>query len=166
MAVADQSPYAAMSAMSIDPIYLAVCQVPDFQALGGENALRPEQRRRLAAVRSSRQVRHRELRSLTIEVMRAAFQRFHEIEWLADSRRARQLRAYLDRERAWLDDYALFRALHRQSGERAWWDWAAPLAGRERRALKQARASLADECLFQAYLQWQAEIQWQDARRA
>ena len=166
MAVADQSPYSAMSAMAVDPIYLAVYQVPDFQALGGESALRPEQRRLLAAVRSSPQVRYREIRSLKAEAMRAAFERFHEIEWRADSRRARQLRAYLDRERAWLDDYALFRALHRQSGERAWWHWAAPLAARERRALKQARASLADEYLFQSYLQWQAEIQWHEARRA
>jgi 4-alpha-glucanotransferase len=166
MAVADQSPYSAMSAMAIEPLYIAVHQVPDFEALGGESALRPEQRRRLAAVRSSPRVQYREIRSLKTEAMRAAFQRFHEIEWLAGSRRARQLRAYLDRERAWLDDYALFRALHRQSGERAWWNWAAPLAARERRALKQARAALADEYLFHAYVQWQAEIQWHDARHA
>ena len=56
MAVDDQSPYAALSAMAIDPIYVAVHQIPDFEALGGEAALRPEQRRRLAAVRASRRI--------------------------------------------------------------------------------------------------------------
>jgi 4-alpha-glucanotransferase len=165
-AVDDHSPYSAMSAMAIDPVYIAVHQVPDFQALGGEDALRPEQRRRLAAVRSARRIQYAEVRSLKTEALRAAFQRFHDVEWLTGSRRARSLRAYLDRERAWLDGYALFRALHRQSGERAWWNWAAPLAARERRALKQARASLADEHLYHAYVQWQAGLQWQEARLA
>ena len=166
MAVADHSPYSAMSAMAIDPIFVAVHQIPDFEALGGESSLRPEQRRRLAAVRASRRIAYQDIRSLKAEALRGAFARFHEVEWLAGSRRARQLRAYLDRERSWLDDYTLFRALHQHSGERAWWEWDASLAGRERRALRQARGSLADELLFHGYVQWQADIQWHYARRA
>jgi 4-alpha-glucanotransferase len=117
-------------------------------------------------VRAAPQICYREVRSLKTEALRAAFQRFQEAEWQPGSRRARQLRAYMDRERAWLDDYALFRALHRQCGERAWWSWAAPIAARERRALKQVRASLSDEHLYHAYVQWQADLQWRDARSA
>ena len=166
MAVDDHSPYSAMSAMAIDPLYIAVHQIPDFEALGGESSLRPEQRRRLAAVRVSRRIAYQDIRALKSEALRAAFSRFHQVEWLAESRRARQLRAYMDRERSWLDDYVLFRALHQQTGERAWWEWDAPLAQRERRALRQARASLADELLFHAYVQWQADLQWHYARRA
>jgi 4-alpha-glucanotransferase len=166
MAVDDHSPYSAISAMAIDPIYLALDEVPDFKALGGEAALRPDLRRLLASLRASRRVRYQEIRSLKSEALRASFARFHQVEWLPGSRRARQLRAYLDRERGWLDDYALFRALHRASGERAWWTWAPPVAGRQRRALRQARTSLADECLYHAYVQWQADLQWHEARRA
>jgi 4-alpha-glucanotransferase len=166
MAVDDHSPYSAMSAMATDPVYIAIHQVPDFEALGGEGALRPEQRRRLAAVRVSRRIAYQEIRALKTEALRAAFSRFHQVEWLPGSRRARQLRAYIDRERSWLDDYTLFRALHQQSGERPWWEWDSTLAGRERRALREARASLGDELLFHAYVQWQADVQWHDARRA
>jgi len=166
MAADDQSPYAALSAMAIDPIYIAVHQIPDFEALGGEAALGPEQRRRLAAVRASRRIAYRDIRALKREALRAAFARFHDVEWLPRSRRARQLRAYMDRERAWLDDYALFRALHHEARERPWWQWPAPLAGRDQRALRQARASLAGEYLFHTYVQWQADIQWHYARRA
>lgn len=165
MAVDDHSPYSAMSAMAIDPLYVAVHQIPDFEALGGEGSLRPEQRRRLAAVRVSRRIAYQDIRALKTEALRAAFSRFHQVEWLPESRRARQLRAYIDREGCWLDDYTLFRALHQQSGERAWWEWDAPLAQRERRALREARASLADELLFHAYVQWQADMQWHYARR-
>ena len=166
MAVADHSPYSAMSAMAIDPIYIAVHQIPDFAAVGGEGSLRPEQRRRLAAVRVSRRIAYQDVRALKTDALRTAFSRFHQVEWLPRSRRARQLHAYIDRERAWLDDYTLFRALHQQSGERAWWEWDETLAQRERRALRQARAALADELLFHAYVQWQADLQWHYARRA
>ena len=165
MAVDDHSPYSAMSAMAIDPVYLSLPQIPDFEALGGEGSLRPEQRRRLAAVRVSRRIAYQDIRSLKTEALRAAFSRFHQVEWLPRSRRARQLRAYIERERSWLDDYSLFRALHQHSGERAWWEWDAALARRERGALRQARGSLADEHLFHAYVQWQADLQWHYARR-
>jgi len=166
MAVDDHSPYSAISAMALDPLYISLNDVPDFQAQGGEASLRPDERRRLAAVRASRRVCYREIRSLKTGVLRTSFRRFQQAEWLAGSRRARQLRAYIDRERAWLDDYTLFRALHQQSGERAWWNWAPPLVARERSALRQARAALADELLYHAYVQWLADIQWHDARRA
>ena len=52
MAVDDQSPYAALSAMAIDPIYVAVHQIPDFEAQGGEAALAPG--RAAAACRGAR----------------------------------------------------------------------------------------------------------------
>ena len=73
VAVNDHSPYAAMSAMAIDPIYIALHEVPDFQAQGGEASLGPDERRRLAAVRASRRVCYSEIRSLKTAVLRASF---------------------------------------------------------------------------------------------
>ena len=40
MAPGQQSPYSAISAMAIDPIYITVPSVPEFVALGGEAAPR------------------------------------------------------------------------------------------------------------------------------
>src|SRR4030095_14009162 len=97
-----------------DPIYLAVHQIPDFAAVGGEGSLRPEQRRRVAAVRAARSTPYQDDRAPKTEALREAFSRFPQVEWLPRSRRARQLHAYIDRERSWLDDYTLFRALHQQ----------------------------------------------------
>src|SRR5215216_4525714 len=39
MAPGQQSPYSAISAMAIDPIFIDLSAVPDFQALGGEAAM-------------------------------------------------------------------------------------------------------------------------------
>src|SRR2546425_10330510 len=38
MAPGQQSPYSAISAMAIDPIFITLRDVPEFQALGGEAA--------------------------------------------------------------------------------------------------------------------------------
>ena len=54
MAAGQQSPYSAISAMAIDPIFISVPRVAEFAALGGEAALAPEDREALAAVRAAR----------------------------------------------------------------------------------------------------------------
>src|SRR5258708_13615017 len=51
MAPGQQSPYSAISAMAIDPIYIHVPATADFDALGGEAALASAHRTLLAAVR-------------------------------------------------------------------------------------------------------------------
>ena len=56
MAPGQQSPYSAISAMAIDPIFISVPRVPEFAALGGEAALE-RRRSRGAATRSARSPR-------------------------------------------------------------------------------------------------------------
>ena len=51
MAPGQQSPYSAISAMAIDPIYIRVPDVPEFAALGGEASLTAADRELLDAVR-------------------------------------------------------------------------------------------------------------------
>src|SRR5215212_6854963 len=51
------SPYAALSAFAIDPVYLALDGVEDFAAAGGRDALDAEQRVSLERLRDSPHVR-------------------------------------------------------------------------------------------------------------
>src|SRR6266513_2415499 len=53
MAPGQQSPYSAISAMAIDPIFIHLPGVADFAALGGEGGLSPADRDELASVRSA-----------------------------------------------------------------------------------------------------------------
>src|SRR5918997_5916958 len=47
MADGQNSPYSAMSAMAIDPIFISPAEVPDIEALGGEALLADDERRLL-----------------------------------------------------------------------------------------------------------------------
>jgi len=164
MAPGQQSPYSAISAMAIDPIFIRVPDVPEFDALGGEAALSPEDREALTRIRRGRCIDHKTVRRLKYASLRAAFRRFLEAEWRRDTPRARALRAYASEQAWWIEDYSLFRAIHAREGERAWTEWPAELQRREPAAIDRARKELADEVVFYQYLQWQAGTQWLRAR--
>jgi len=165
MAPGQQSPYSAISAMAIDPIFIRLPDLPDFDALGGEDALSPDDRETLTRVRASPRIEYHDVRRLKMTWLRAAFQRFVEAEWRRDSPRARALKSYVSEQAWWIEDYALFRALHAREGERPWTEWPSELQRREPAAIDKARRELADQVLFQHYLQWVAGTQWQRTRQ-
>ena len=164
MAPGQQSPYSAISAMAIDPIFIAVPLVPDFAALGGEDSLGDDDRARLALVRNAARIEYAEIRALKKTALRAAFSRFFETEWCRDTGRSRSLKTFLSEQAWWIEDYALFRAIHAREDERPWTQWPEALQRREPAEIDHARRELSREVLFQQYLQWIADAQWKDAR--
>jgi 4-alpha-glucanotransferase len=165
MPVTESSPYSALSAMAIDPQFITLAAVEDFAAIGGEDALEPEWRARLESVRSTPAVDYVSVRALKSMALHRAFARFIEKEWKRQSPRAAKFRAYADEQSWWLDDYALFRALHAHFGERPWTDWPQPVRDRLPDAIADARAELDDDIRYRKYVQWIAGEQWAAARR-
>lgn len=166
MAPGDCSPYSAMSAAAIDPIYISLADVPEFVAAGGEASLSHEDQRLLSDVRHSPRVPYSVLRPLKLRALTAAFERFLAHEWTPGTARAAALSAYVRDEAWWLDAYVTFRVLHDREGGRLWLDWPEPLRRREHDALARVRAESWRDMLFYQYLQWTASVQWSAARRA
>ncbi|HEX5475086.1 MAG TPA: 4-alpha-glucanotransferase [Vicinamibacterales bacterium] len=166
MGAGQNSPYSAMTAMALDPVYIAPGEMPDLAALGGEAALRPADRDCLEAARRAPSIGYADVREMKMRAFRTAFDAFVRQDWERGSARGAALRAFIDAERWWLDDYTLFRALHAREGDRHWREWPAELRERDPAALAVARADESREILFRAYLQWTAAEQWARARRA
>ena len=165
MAPGQQSPYSAISAMAIDPLYIRVTDIPDFAALGGESSLTADERERLEAARRAPRIDYAAVRALKRSALRAAFVRFVEAEWCRDTARARALRMFLSEQAWWIEDYSVFRAIHARDGERPWMEWPVEWQQRAPAAINAIRRALAQEVLFYQYLQWQAALQWQQARQ-
>ena len=166
MSPGETSPYSAMSAMAIDPQFIAVEQVEDFAAAVRAQPLPAEFHAELSAVRASSRVDYARVRRLKDFALRRAFAHFHETEWRRGTRRSAALQAYMWDQAWWLDDYALFRALHAHHGGKPWDQWPEALQRRDGEALNQARHDLAADILYRQYLQWIADFQWAEARRA
>ena len=166
MAPGHQSPYSAMSAMAIDPIYIRVPDVADFIALGGEASLTAEDRERLEQARAASKVEYDTLRPVKHHALCAAFDRFIEHEWTPHTQRAAAFHAWVAAESWWLEDYVVFRAIHERERGRAWTEWPEALQRRAAGALDSVRTELAGAMLFYQYLQWTAGTQWTAARSA
>lgn len=166
MAANQQSPYSALGAMAIDPIFISITDVPEYMAIGGDGSLSAADLDQLEIARRAPRIDYPRVRALKQQALASAFQQFRDVEWNRDTVRAQELRKFLAAEAWWIDDYALFRALHAREGQRPWTEWPEPLQRREPAALAAARHDLAAEVLFRQYLQWIAHVQWLAARAA
>ena len=164
MPPAERSPYSALSAMAIDPQFISLGALEDFEAIGGEESLPAATRQQLEAVRSASTIDYATVRSVKGFSLRQSFSRFRETELIGGTRRAANFRAFCSEQSWWLDDYVLFRALHARNNERPWMEWPQPLRDRDAGALATARAQLADDIMFRQDLQWVAAGQWRAAR--
>jgi 4-alpha-glucanotransferase len=162
----ETSPYSPLSAMAIDPQFITLDDVEEFGAVGAEAALESELRVRLDAARLAPRIQYAEVRGLKDIVLRRCFAHFRRVDLGGETKRAAAFRDYLAEQAWWLDEYALFRALHAQHGERAWFDWPEGLRMRQPDVLTHARSELATEILFRQYVQWLADDQWRAARQA
>ena len=160
----ERSPYSALSAMAIDPQFISMRALEDFDAIGGEASLGPAARAALDAARISPTIDYATARSLKLDALRRSFVHFRETEWPGSAPRASAFRAFRENQAWWLEDYALFRALHARFDERSWLEWPEPMRDRHPDALASAREELADDILFRQYLQWVAGEQWAEAR--
>jgi len=160
------SPYAALSAFALDPVYAGLDALPDFLTAGGREALSPAEQEELSALRAVPAVPWPRVRALKARALDLAFRSFLQHEWKRRTPRACELEAFQHEHAGWLEPYALFVALHddRYRG-RPWMEWDAPLRERDERALAAARAELSERILFHGWLQWQLDLQWHAARR-
>lgn len=147
------SPYAASSSSALEPEYIDLASVPEAGELtDAEKAARD-------AARASPLVDFSAWRSIKRSALRRAFERFRQRGGLATLARFRE------EHRPWLEDWALYRALHEQR-QRSWRDWEEPLRDRHPAALEQARAELRDAVDELVFVQSVADAQWRAGRSA
>ncbi len=161
----ETSPYSAMTAMALDPIYLSLPDVPDFASIGGELALDGAERAEIARLRKLPRIDYASVRRLKDRWLRRSFDRFLQMEVPRGTPRAARFDLFCAAQAWWLDEYSLFRALHARHHECKWTDWPEPLARADEDAVAAMRPALHLEMLYRSYLQWLAAEQWTEARR-
>lgn len=167
----ETSPYSASTAFAIDPVYLSLDACEDFVAAGGRAALTQEDRSLLDELARAATVPWNRLRSLKDRAMRMAFAHFQAEEANVGSKgggkrrgkRALELAEFRRENQHWVDDWALFSALHRQYDQH-WKDWPKDLSNRRPAALDKAQRTHADEIAYVTWQQWQLDLQWRKAR--
>jgi 4-alpha-glucanotransferase len=162
----DTSPYSALTAMALDPIYISLPELEDFEGLGGEERLGDADRATLDTVRSSSRIQYALVRPFKARWLRRAHEWFVANEVGPQTDRAARFDQFVRDEAWWLEDYALFQALRGLNVLKPWWDWPEPLARRHDHAIERAKRELSGEIAYRKYVQWVAAEQWARARAA
>jgi len=82
----------------------------------------------------------------------------------AGVRDRRALQEFVDSQRYWLPDFALFVSLHNRFNGRNWWTWEDDLRKRRPAAMARAQRELKSEIRFQEFVQWQFARQWAELK--
>ncbi len=169
LADGETSPYGALSAFALDPIYIDVEQVEDLRADARQHALGHDGETELAALRALPSVAYSRVRALKRGVMHAAFEHFRVQELARATARATEFHAFVEREATWLRDHALYAALRRAHGGYGWTTWPESERDRSPELLQLATAlqddgALGTDVIEEMYLQWIAHVQWGKAR--
>ena len=166
LAAGETSPYGARTAFGLDPLYITIEAIDDLDAHDIDELLGAAGRAERERLRGLPFVDYAGVRALKTRALRHAFQRFHAREWTKGTKRAQALGTFIERERAWAADLALYVALRDAHGGFGWQSWPDEQKRRSPQALARAREALAMPILEHHYLQWIAHTQWDRARDA
>jgi 4-alpha-glucanotransferase len=147
------SPYDSASAFAGSP-WLVSLHVLGRDGLLAKRELQPAPRL------SSRQVNFPATLRFREERLRRAFANFQRRR--GDG--ARGFREYCDENSDWLDDFALFMAMRRDSGGKPWTQWESGVRQRQPSALRAARERLANEIAGHRFVQFEFDRQWRALR--
>lgn len=161
----ETSPYSAMTAMAIDPIYVTMAHVPDFAGLGAELAMDGAEQAEVKRLRDTPRIEYAAIRWLKEKWLRRSFDRFLRLEVSRGTSRSARFDAFVAAQSWWLDEYALFRSLHALHEELPWTKWPEPLSRADSKAIAEVREHLRNEMVYRSYLQWIAAEQWAEAKR-
>jgi len=153
------SPYAASSSNALEPVYV------DLAAVEDAGAPEPAEREVLERDADFSRVDFEAVRQVKRRVLERAWTRFRDREVRTGSERARAFERFRAEHAAWLEDWALYRALHDRR-QASWRSWEPELRERAPGALEAARAELRDVLDGLEYVQWLADEQWRSARKA
>lgn len=149
------SPYAPNSRLFLNPLYIDVEAVDEFDR---EHAAGIESE--IARLRAAEFVDYQGVARLKLGALRVAHRRFSK----AGSRaRRNDFAAYCADRGGVLDKFAAFETLRRRhSGP--WWEWPEPWRNVTDDVVRTVRHSDADEFAFHQFLQWNAERQLERCR--
>ncbi|HTK38602.1 MAG TPA: 4-alpha-glucanotransferase [Pyrinomonadaceae bacterium] len=91
------------------------------------------------------------------QLLQLAFENFHHVTSV-DLRG--KFETFTQDHAWWLDDYAMYRAVKKSQGQRAWYDWQEPLKLRHEDALAKAAEELYDEIQAEKFYQFLFFKQW------
>jgi 4-alpha-glucanotransferase len=166
------SPYLPNSIFYRNHIYLDVEKIEDFAASSWAHRLFHSERvqKALADLRNAKYVEYEGVSRVKLEFLKVLFLNFVIKEYRRDSQRAKEFKAYIDREGELLDKFAIHSALDEwiHKSHKNVWNWRSwPEAYQDPQSAETLAFTKSHwrSILLHKYIQWQLELQFNEAQQ-
>lgn len=149
------SPYSALSAIALHPIYLSLEALPYVT-----------QNRDLVSMMAQLHQYNTSQRALyhTVLKNKERFLRRYFECYFAHMQYSAAYEEFVAMNAAWIHDYALFKSLKIANQEKAWWEWERTLQNPTEELLTTLKETYAQEMHFHTFLQFLAFEQWKTVK--
>ncbi|MGM0368884.1 MAG: 4-alpha-glucanotransferase, partial [Bacillota bacterium] len=148
------SPYQCFSAFAGNPYLISLEKLVEVGYLSEENLDTKQEF-------PKKKVDYGAVIDFKIPLLRKAFNSFKKS---ASKEEREDFVNFCSENQAWLEDYALFRAVKGKFDERAWSEWDEDIKFREKEALKRYRAESEEEIEFRKFMQYIFFKQWAEVK--
>lgn len=146
------SPYQSFSVNAGNPYFI------DFEILEGDGLLEAEDYKNIVWDTEADKVDYALIYDKCFDVLRIAYSRFKATKFPA-------YRKFCDKNKNWLDEYALFMALKFENGGKAWYEWEKSISMHRKKAVAEAKKRLKKEMGFFKFLQFEFSRQWSELKK-
>lgn len=164
--LSDASPYAAISTFAANPLYISIDLIENLDQCDSACKLIKQlnEEGTIERLRNNGRVDYQEVRTVKMSILREIFNDFFNNDWTLCTEKSDDFLVYMEREKSWITDYALFCLLKEKMGHTEWRQWPEKYRDREREALNELDKERYEQCLFYQWLQWIFTIQWDEMR--
>ena len=146
------SPYQSFSVNAGNPYFI------DFEILEGDGLLEAEDYKNIVWDTEADKVDYALIYDKCFDVLRIAYSRFRTSKFP-------DYRKFCDKNKSWLDEYALFMALKFENGGKAWYEWDKDISMHRPKAVAECKKRLKKESGFFKFLQFEFSRQWTELKK-
>lgn len=146
------SPYQSFSVNAGNPYFI------DFEILEGDGLLERSEYASRTWQSEDDKVDYGIIYDNCFDVLRVAHSRFKPS-------RFPEYKKFCEKNKKWIDEYALFMALKFRSGGKAWYEWDKDIAMHKPKAVAEAKKELKADIGFYKFLQFEFSRQWSELKR-
>lgn len=146
------SPYQSFSVYAGNPYFI------DFDTLKHEGLLKKSDYSGIKWQNNQESIDYSRIYANCFKVLRQAYKVYrHDI--------SKKFNNFVEENKEWLEDYALFMALKSKNDGKPWYEWDKELAQREPAAIKKASEELKKDIGFYKFIQYKFFNQWHNLKK-
>ena len=146
-------PYDAQSSFALEPVYLSLEHLVGINAKSYQSDI--DSIRKKFSVRGSRV--NYQIKAAKLDLLRRMFEQ--EVP-----KELPPLQNYCQINQFWIEDYACFKVIKEENGEKSWEEWPAELKERNPKAIQEFKRNHEERIRFHKWLEWQLDCQFKEVR--